>query len=180
MPDKCNIKVSDLYEKFVDKIAFLPVTAFSRFIASLHNHLDLEPLVAILLVLMPYLILPAAPDPRNVDAVAASHDSVSPLILEKCYLPFAYKTAENNAKLSLVNETLFRVVWTEGEGCLRWTPSLQEAVEKGVKARLAKSAPRKNSRKDDGENPAREMLRASGSRLLALVELLKIQAAGEE
>lgn len=176
VPDKCNIKVSDLYEKFVDKIAFLPVTAFSRLIASLHTHLDVRSLVAILLVLMPYLMLPAAPDPRNVDKAAADHDSVSPLILEKCYLPFAYKAAENNAKLSLVNETLFRVLWTEGGGCLKWTPSLQGAVEKGVKARLAKSAPKKNSRKDDGESVAREMLRSSGSRLLALADLLKMQA----
>lgn len=180
VPHKCNIKVSDLYEKFVDKIAFLPVTAFSRLIVSLYNHLDLKPLVAILLVLTPYLINPAAPDPRNVDPAAASRNSVSPLILEKCYLPFAYKAAENNAKLSLVNETLFRFLWKEGEGCLKWTPSLQKAVEQGVKARLEKSAPKKNSRKDDGESPAREMLRASGSRLLALTEILKMQATGEQ
>lgn len=175
VPDKCGIKVSELYEKFVDKIAYLPLTVFSRFIASLHNHLDVVSVVAILQVLMPYLLLPAAPDPRNVDPEATKHDSVSPLILEKCYLPFAYKAAENNAKLSIVNETLFRVLWTEGKGCLKWTPSLQAAVEKGVKARLDKSAPRKNSRKDDGENTARDMLRSSGNRLLAIADLLKLQ-----
>lgn len=180
MPYKCNIKVSDLYEKFVDKIAYLPLTAFSRLIASLHNHLDIISVVAILQVLMPYLMLPAAPDPRNVDPEAARHDSVSPLMLEKCYLPFAYKAAENNAKLSLVNETLFRILWTEGKGCLKWTPSLQDAVEKGVKARLDKSAARKNSRKDDGETAAREMLRSSGNRLLALVDLLKLQESEQE
>lgn len=177
VPDKCNIKVSDLYEKFVDKIAFLPVAAFSLFITSLHAHVDVKSRVAILLVVMPYLMLPAAPDPRRVDPDATDNDSVSPLILEKCYLPFAYKAAENNAKLSIANEILFRILWTEGKGCLKWTPSLQEAVEKGVKARLDKSVPRKNSRKDDGENLAREMLRSSGSRLLALADLLRMQTS---
>lgn len=180
VPDKCNIKVSDLYVKFVDKVAYLPLTAFSRLIAALHNHLDVRSVVAILQVLMPYLMLPAAPDPRNVDPEATDHNSVSPLILEKCYLPFAYKGVENNAKLSIVNETLLRIVWTEGNGCLKWTPSLQEAVEKGVKARLNKSAPRKNSRKDDGDDAAREMLRSSGNRLLALADLLKLQESEQK
>lgn len=170
MPDKCNIKVSDLYEMFVANIAVLPVVAFTQLITSLHNHLDQQPTVAIMRVLMPRLLPPAAPSPRAVHRAAADADSVSPLILEKCYLPFAYKDAENNTKLSLANEIMFRILWTRG--CLQWTASLQKAVEKGVDARREKSASKKNN---DGAHAARDTLRASGRRLVALAELLKLQ-----
>lgn len=170
VPEECNIKVSDLYKSFVDKIAQLPVPAFTQFISSLQNHLDEEPIVAIIQVLMPSIVPPSAPSPRSVDRAVADQEAVSPLILEKCYLPFGYKTAENNTKFSLANETLFRILWTSG--CLKWTPTIQAAVEKGVKARWDKSTAKKGN---DEEKAMRETLRASGSRLLALVELLKLQ-----
>lgn len=175
MPDKCSIQVLDLYGSFVEKIALLPVPAFAQFIASLHDHLEQEPIIAIIRVLMPRLVPPGAPRPHTVDRDAADADSVSAPMLEKCYLPFAYKGAENNTKFSLANETIFRILWTFG--ALQWTPSLQAAVEKGVKARREKSATRK---KNDGENGNRDMLRASGSRLLALAELMKMQMQEQE
>ncbi|CAN8096402.1 unnamed protein product [Discula destructiva] len=170
VPDACHIKVSDLYQIFVEKMAFLPLPAFTQFIFSLQNHLDRETVVAIIRVLMPHLVPPQAPNPRTVDRAAADHDAVSPLIFEKCYLPFAYKTAENNTKLSLAIEILFRIL--RSSECLTWTPSLQEAVRKGIKARRDKSASKKSN---DGQNATRDALCASGSRLLALAELLKMQ-----
>lgn len=175
IPTECNIKVSDLYKSFVDKIAQLPIPAFTQFMSSLQNHLDVEPIVAIIQVLMPSIVPPSAPSPRTVDRAAADQDAVSPVILEKCYLPFGYKTAENNTKFSLANETLFRILWTSG--CLKWTPSLQAAVEKGVKARWDKSTAKKAK---DEEKSTQETLRASGGRLLALVDLLKLQDQGDE
>lgn len=103
----------------------------------------------------------------------ADENEVSVVILEQCYLPFAYRTAENNAKLSLAIESLFRIMWTAK--CIQWSPSLHQAVVKGIKARNDKSAPRKGSRKENGgEQAARDTLRASGNRLLALCELLKM------
>lgn len=177
VPDRCHIKTSDLYGRFVDKIALLPVPAFAQFIASLHNQLDQGATVAIIQVLMPHLVPPSAPSPQRIDKEAADHDSVSPKILERCYLPFAYKTAENNAKFSLATETLFRILWTCG--ILKWTSSLQEAVEKGVKARRDKSASKKSNR-NDGDNATRETLRASGGRIMILAELLKLREQGDD
>lgn len=169
------MKTADLYERFVDKIAQLPVSAFEDFLAPHSSTLDEVPLVAIIRLLLPALLPSSIPQPHNVDPAAANQEGISDRILEKCYLPFAYRTAENNAKLSLAIEALFRIMWTRGR--VRWTPSLQQAVEKGVEARRNKSAQKKNSRKEDGESVARGTVRASGARLLALAGILKLQAS---
>jgi hypothetical protein len=126
--------------------------------------------VAIIRCLMPYLLPGSAPRPRDVDEEADAREDISMRILERCYLPFAYRTAENNAKISLVLETLLRLDFCS------WSPTLQDAVEKGVAARNGKAAAKKSGRfKSDGEAAAQEMLRASGKRLLAWVEMLKTE-----
>lgn len=173
MPARCNLKLTDLYETFVEKITRLPVPAFEKFIAAHNSPLEGGSLVAIIRLLMPKLLPSSIPQPKHVDPDADEDESSSDRILERCYLPFAYRTAENNAKISLATETLFRIMWTRG--ALQWAPSLQQAVEKGVQARKDKSAPKK--RKDDGESAARDTLRASGKRLLALVSVLQLQAS---
>lgn len=165
--------MADLYEKFVEKIAQLPASAFSRFIQSHDSPMNVKVLVLIIRLLMPALLPSSTPQPEDVHPEADEQEAVSACILEKCYLPFAYRTAENNAKLSLATETLFRILWIQG--CVPWTPSLQMAAEKGVKERNKKSAPKKTSRREDGDAVARAILRASGNRLLALVEILKLQ-----
>lgn len=166
---------ADLYERFVEKIAQLPVSAFENFLAPHSSPLEEGPLVAIIRLLLPAFLPSSAPQPHKVDPAADKIERISDLILEKCYLPFAYRTAENNAKLSLAIEALFRIMWSRGR--VQWTPSLQQAVEKGVKARVDKSAQKKNSRKEDGESAARCTVRASGARLLALAGILKLQAS---
>lgn len=165
--------MADLYEKFVDKIAQLPISAFSRFIEFHDSPINVKALVLIIRLLMPALLPCSTPHPHDVHPEADEQEAVSACILEKCYLPFAYRTAENNAKLSLATETLFRILWVQE--CVPWTPSLQKAVEKGVKARNNKSTQKKTKSREDGDSVARAMLRASGSRLLALVELLRLQ-----
>ncbi|KAJ0116352.1 hypothetical protein J7T55_007331 [Diaporthe amygdali] len=170
VPEKCMISLPDLYEKSVERIAQLPVAAFAKFIALPDTPLKQASLIAIIRCLMPYLLPSAAPKPYDVDREVDAREGMSVRILERCYLPFAYRTAENNAKLSLALETLLRVDFCP------WSPSLQLAVEKGVTARNDKAAPRKGGRmKSDGELAAREMLRASGKRLLAWAEILKME-----
>lgn len=173
MPARCNLKLTDLYEKFVEKITQLPVPAFEKFIAAHNSPLEGGALVAIIRLLMPTLLPSSVPKPRDVDPEADEAESSSDRILEQCYLPFAYRTAENNAKISLATETLFRIMWTRD--ALQWGPSLQRAVERGVQARKDKSAP-KRRKEDGGESAARDTLRASGARLLALVGLLRSRA----
>lgn len=174
------ISLPDLYEKTTERIAQLPVVAFSKFLAHHDTPLIKDSLVAIIRCLMPYLLPGTAPRPRDVDPEVDAREDISARILERCYLPFAYRTAENNAKLSLALETLLRLDFCS------WSPTLQYAVEKGVAARNDKAAPKKAGRsktdrfKTDGELAAQEMLRASGKRLLAWVEILKMEYENEE
>lgn len=130
-------------------------------------------MLAIIRILLPPLLPSNGPETRKVDPKADECEGVSPAILENCYLPFAYRTADNNARISIAVETLIRIMWRAGG--IEWTLSLHQAVVKGIKARNDKSAPKKG-RKDDGEQAAREMLRASASRLMAMSEILKAQA----
>lgn len=160
----------DLYEKFTERVVQLPVPIFSRFIAVHDTPLPLSSLVAVIRLMMPFLLPGLAPKPSTVDPKADAQEDISVRIFEKCYLPFAYRTAENNAKLSLAIESLLRIDF------LTWSPSVQEALEKGVKARNEKATSRKAGRgNDDGEQSAREILRASGNRLLAWAAILKME-----
>lgn len=175
MPGKGMISLPDLYEKTTERIAQLPVAAFAQFIAQHDTPLPEGSLVAIIRCLMPYLLSGSVPQPRDVDPEADAREDISTPILERCYLPFAYRTAENNAKISLALETLLRLDFCS------WSPSLQRAVEKGVAARNDKAAPRKGGRfKTDGEMAAQEMLRASGKRLLAWADILRMECDQEE
>lgn len=169
------INLPDLYEKFTERIAQLPVAAFAKFVSQHDTPLAEGSLVAIIRLLMPYLLSGKAPQPGDVDPEVDRHEDISARILERCYLPFAYRTAENNAKISLALETLLRLDFCS------WSPALQHAVEQGVAARNDKAALRKGGRlKSDGELAAREMLRASGKRLLAWVEILKMEYEQEQ
>lgn len=169
------IKLPDLYEKFTERIAQLPVTAYAKFLSQHDTPLTEGSLVVIIRCLMPYLLPGTAPRPGDVDADVDEREGVSALILERCYLPFAYRTAENNAKISLALEALLRLDFCS------WSPALQRAVDKGVGARNDKAAPRKGGRlKSDGELAAREMLRASGKRLQAWAEIMKMVYESEQ
>ncbi|KAL1875205.1 hypothetical protein Daus18300_003276 [Diaporthe australafricana] len=176
VPRKCMINLPNLYEKFTERITQLPVAAFAKFLAPHNTALVEGSLVAIIRCLMPYLLPGTAPKPADVDKEVDAREDVSVRILERCYLPFAYRTAENNAKLSLALEALLRLDFCS------WSPSLQRAVEKGVGARNDKAAPRKGGRasKSDSEVAAREMLRASGKRLLAWADILRAECDQEQ
>lgn len=172
MGDKCQFTLEYLYHVFVEKLIQLPLPAFARFIAGHDSPLEVEPLVAIIRLLLRDLLPSTIPKPCKVDSDADAQDSVSPAILMQCYLPFAYRAADNNAKISITVETLFRIMWA-GK-CIQWAPTLHTAVLKGIKARNEKSAP-KRGQKDNSDQVARDMLRASASRLLALSEISKAQ-----
>ncbi|KAH8781217.1 hypothetical protein F5883DRAFT_539634 [Diaporthe sp. PMI_573] len=175
IPGKCMISLPDLYEKYTERIAQLPVAAFTKFLAQHDTPLPEGSLVAIIRCLMPYLLPGRAPRPGDVDPEADAREDINTRILERCYLPFAYRTAENNAKISLALETMLRLDFCS------WSVTLQHAVEKGVAARNEKAAPRKGGRfKTDGELAAQEMLRASGKRLLAWVSILKMEYDQEQ
>lgn len=185
VPRRCNITLSELYGGFADKIAHLPAPVLSRFIPSHTSPLEHSYTVALIHELLPFFLPSSTPNPHRVDPDAAERNAVSQRIMVKCYLPFAYKSIENNAKLSLLFETLYRILWRSG--VMKWEEELQEAVERGVEARQKtmknprqSKTVKKNVRKEDPDAGAKDCLRASGSRLLALTKLLKLQSSDVE
>lgn len=178
---------------FVKKLKALPLPAFSRFIASHDSPLDTDCLKAILRILLPSLLSSNRPSTKHIDPDADARGDISPIMLEKCYLPFSYGSAENNAKISIAVETLLRIMWTTKN--IKWTPAFHQAVVKGIEARQAKSEQKqpkaygenkdrkdiaqKKVRKVDNEQPFREVLHASASRLLALSQILQVQGEGD-
>lgn len=160
----------DLFDKFTERIVQLPVAAFSKFIAVHDTPLPTDNLVAVIRFMMPIFLPGSAPKPAAVDPEADEAEDISLRILEKCYLPFAYRTAENNARLSLAIESLMRIDF------LTWSPSMEAALKRGVKARNEKAMAKKTGRAtEDDEQSAREILHASGSRLLAWADILRME-----
>lgn len=91
------------------------------------------PLVALSSIVQAHLsqLLPwSAPRPDD--------DSLNQENLERCFLPFAANTSsvEDNAKVSVLIETLFRLLATHGG--IEYTAELMAAVDKGIKAREKK------------------------------------------
>ncbi len=121
--------------------------------------------------------LPASiPNPAHVDPYTEERDGVSALVLQRCYLPFAANnvTPDTNAKMSLILENLLRLVY--GAGAMSWSAELQNAAEKGVKARTDRARVRKGVRPrgtEEDEDAAREVLKASGQRILALMDAMR-------
>lgn len=174
---ECRFGLQDLYQKFTDQISKLPLAAFATFLAGHDSPLEAERVLAIIRILLPPLLPSNSPPTWKVDPEADANEAVSPAILQQCYLPFAYRTADNNARISIAVETLLRIMW--GADGIAWTPGFHEAIVKGIKARNKKSAPKKG-KKEDGDPAAREVLRASASRLMVMCEILKAQAQQEE
>lgn len=120
-----------------------------------------------------FLLPRSSPSPGRVDPATDDSGGVSMAILEKCYLPFAANTisAEDNAKYSLILESMFSVLFTRTSP--RYTDDLAEAVQHGIQAREDKTRKKKAASKtDNAERMAREILSRSGQRLLVLLNAL--------
>ncbi|KIH88275.1 hypothetical protein SPBR_06673 [Sporothrix brasiliensis 5110] len=152
----------------------------------------------------------SVPKPHIVDPVASQAASavaaVSPCVLERCFLPFAANTVllSANVRMALALESLFRIVWQQQpslalpqaadsyNACTRddlWSPALQVAAETGVRARenRVRSATTSSSATSTKRKSAlaveaygRDLLQRSGRRLLAMVQLARMDAGEPE
>lgn len=140
---------------------------------------------------------------QSASAVAA----VSPRVLERCFLPFAANTVllSANVRMALALESLFRLVWqpTTPTSSLSadaypedlWSPALQMAAETGVKARenrarssnaagasssLSATTTTKQKSALAVEAYGRDLMQRSGRRLLAMVQLARMDAGEPE
>lgn len=128
----------DLYERFAINIRDLPLDVYPHFVWA---EMPLKEGVYMTLVrhvaaklLPPEAVLPSAVDPETDE-----ENSLSPIILEKCFLPYASnRVIADNAKLAVLLWETFSYMYDRGIGP-QLSPGMREAVEKGIAERESKS-----------------------------------------
>lgn len=157
---------SELYEVIVECIQPLSLREFSLFMSP--AALPHIPAVAISSLAQAYLnrLLPLSA-PRPAD------DDITQRNLERSFLPFAANTSsvEDNAKVSILVETLFRLLTIMSD--IDPTPQLSAAIEKGIKARRDRCMGiqgKRSARAKDEKNMV--WLRSSADRMRFLLDFV--------
>lgn len=163
-----------LYDDFLEHFRSLPLPAFFLTVSPPTLRV-FTPAAASSLVqyILRSLIAASAPLPPN--------DDISQDVLERSYLPYPANNVSSlpdNTRVSLCVETLLRLL--DFHVGLAWTPGLQEAAEKGVKARSAKAKKTKKQTKTKRGPTTSEdgccdgmWLAASAERIMGVVGMAK-------
>jgi len=169
-------KAVDVYNIYYEAVKPLPLATFSLLVLpSSASCFPPEVLSSLAQLLLVRLLPNTAPCSQSISH--REDDSLSQDILEQCFLPFSANTSsvEDNAKVSLLVESLFRLFLRSYP--VYHTPSLEEAIEKGVQARENKikndKRKKENGLKRKEEENDRLWLRASGERLRSLLILVE-------
>ncbi|KAK1756145.1 hypothetical protein QBC47DRAFT_321207 [Echria macrotheca] len=130
-------EVGDLYGMFTDRVRGMPLPLFRLFVESHTNNLPGVVEVEILRNLVDDLLPSSRPSPASVDPDTDAENGLSPVILEKCFLPFAAARVqpEENAKLAVVLESMMWFMWARGALSGEGGGGLGRAVERGIRAR---------------------------------------------
>jgi len=177
--DNSFVDFENLYEKFARKIKELPLPVFSSFVNTTTSALLVPQQIEILQYVLSLFMPPSAVKPEKVDRARASEGGISPIILERCFLPYPANTieAEDNAKMSLLLENLVMLVLRHGNEDEVFSDNLMDAVTKGIEARQDKVNKKKaRGRARAFSNPeaeARAVMASSGSRLTWLAEAVE-------
>lgn len=174
--------VEDVYDAIYANIKPIPIPAFQMFFAP-SNTLPSSMFVTLTRLLFRRMLPANAPQPHTVLA----HDGeggITQAVIEFCFLPFPANTSSvaDNAKVSILVESVFRFFIRT---CFVFrTPSLNDAIETGVKAREKKAKPDRKKKKDrsaltEEDEDAWDHLEASGERLRSLGEWVDANS-GEE
>ncbi|KAK0711021.1 hypothetical protein B0H67DRAFT_493667 [Lasiosphaeris hirsuta] len=132
-------EVHELYESFSTRIRSLPLPMFRLFVESHTTNLPDFAQVTLLRCITEELLPNSSganrPCPADVDPDIDFQGGISLDIMEQCFLPFAAArvTAEDNAKLSLVLESMLWFIFANRE--FECTSTLSRAIEKGIRAR---------------------------------------------
>jgi len=157
------VPIRELYKIYVEVIKPLPLPAFALFVSpSAIPHLPLVALSSIVQAHLSQLLPWGAPRPND--------DVLTQVNLECCFLPFAANTSsiEDNAKVSLLVETLFRLLATYGG--IEYTPELIAAIDIGIKAREKKcTGTRKKKSGSAKDDEGMIWLNASAERMRLLL-----------
>ncbi|KAM3065150.1 hypothetical protein ACMFMF_011278 [Clarireedia jacksonii] len=175
------IPISNLYTQFRDQIAPLPLPSFSAMLSPSNRMPFPSALLVSLIQLLTFHYLPSTtPRPQS------ENDTITQEILETYFLPHCPMTSsiEDNAKYSILAESLFRVFLLECN--LSHTPQLEEAVRDGIRARESNCLGGRRRRGSDGgdstakrEEVAKLFFQASSRRLTSLINWWKVKSAQE-
>ncbi|CZR52070.1 uncharacterized protein PAC_01947 [Phialocephala subalpina] len=167
------VDCKDLYEAVFTCVKPLPLPAFSLLLSpSTSSQFPTVVYVSLTQLILRRFLPSSAPRP-GVD-----NDELSQVILEQCYLPFSATTSSisDNAKVSILVESLLRLLVRVK--LTFHTPSLDTAIEDGIKARESRFKGDKKKkdtatrRKDEKDMLC---LRGSGQRLRSLFSWIEQQ-----
>lgn len=161
------LDTEDLFDLYTEFLRPLPLTLFQQFVLPTSPYLDPDAQCSLDQMLLRPLLAGAAP---AYDANALLQDD-----FERRYVQYAANTtrAVDNAKLSLVVESLMRLLWKTGS--LRYSERLEDLVSQGNEARKMKAAfdgRRKAGSKARDEEEAVFVLECSAERMLAVVDMI--------
>ncbi|KAF1931426.1 uncharacterized protein M421DRAFT_347187 [Didymella exigua CBS 183.55] len=159
-------KLSDWFDNVVEDFRFLPTMLFNVFLTTLAVPGPMK-YMFLANLLIPF-VSGTLPDYFRYDPTQEHFESI--LLPLKGSQSFAA-----NAKVSLILEQLFILMMADDR--LESTNALREAMETGIQARRnAYGSGRGKRGKAGEEKQARELMEASSSRLLGMLEMLKIMA----
>jgi hypothetical protein len=154
----------------------LSIPSFTLFLApSRSSFIPSVAQVSLVQLFLRRMISNDAPHPRTIRN--RDFDELDQNVLEKCFLPFPAVTSsiDENAKVSFMIETLFRIILKDCR-CV-YTRGFERATEKGIKAREAMMKPDKRKKPSGAKYRAqaanKALLEASGVRLRSMVSILK-------
>lgn len=157
--------IDELYHLYVDFIRHLPLPIFQLFVSpSVLLDLPADAQCTLCEMLLERL--------RENKLFISDEPYLNQHKLERYFLPYAASTSDviDNARVSILLESVVRLL--AGNGVLRATPSLKEAVEKGImkRANKAQTDKTKNQSKLKAVEFGWTWLIESGERLTYLVE----------
>lgn len=158
------LDTEDLFDLYTEFLHPLPLPAFSHFTQPSPPYLAPASQAFLNQTLLRPLIASSAPTYNGHNMTQAD--------LVKHYLPFAanHGGPVDNAKVSLLVESLFRLLWLHGS--LQSDAALRRAVKEGVGLRAARAgvdARKKTAARARLDDEAKRVLDASGARLVALL-----------
>ncbi|KAK1831761.1 hypothetical protein QBC39DRAFT_406661 [Podospora conica] len=170
LPTHLGADTPTLYTLFSRRLATLPPPTLRLVTSSLAASLPSFAQFSLLRALADNLLPPQRPRPSDVDAATDAVDGLSWRLLERCFLPFAAArvTAEDNARVSVVLESMVWLVFANGEDDGGGAEGVKEAVERGITAREAKVAGRRRGAARE-DAAAREVLERSAGSLRVFV-----------